>query len=164
MKTRREQKGRIDVEAGWLAMYTDELGYPHKTEFWGNSHSSHSRVRSYHEPIPIVIGLLSCFERNYSSIKSKMDGKNMPCCKKEGLQTPVSLEARQVNNNNNNKRNRPDERQKGMDWKLDNHANSPFSCVFFSIVLFYIFMKNNGWAGTHMLATFTIFDYSCFHT
>lgn len=26
----------------------------------------------------------------------------------------------------------------------------PFLCVFFSVVLFYIFMKNNGWAGKHI--------------
>lgn len=24
----------LDVEAGWLAMYTEKLGYPHKTEFF----------------------------------------------------------------------------------------------------------------------------------
>lgn len=28
------RKAVLDVEAGWLAMYTDELGYPHKTEFF----------------------------------------------------------------------------------------------------------------------------------
>lgn len=84
----------------------------------------------------------------------------MPCCKKEGLQTPVSLEARQVNNNNNNKRNRPDERQKGMDWKLDNHANSPFSlCLLFYCFVLHFYEKQWMSRQAHMLATFTIFDY-----